>query len=480
MININNNPILLTEAALDVAVVETILSSVMTKGIDFSDMYFQQSFGESWLLEDGLVKKGTFSAHRGVGVRVINGEKTGFAYADEIELDSLRASVVSAAAIAKQSGESRAVKITSRTNYVSLYPAVNPLTTLIDATKIDLLKKVDLEARRDERVKQVVASLAGCYERILVINSEGMIAEDVRPLVRLMVNVVAEHNGRRETGSISGGRRGGYEVFLNANLALSYAREAVRIALVNLEAEATPAGVMPVVLGKGWPAVLLHEAVGHGLEGDFIRKKSSVFFEKLNQQVAADCCTIVDQGNFPGERRGSLNIDDEGTLTQCTVLIENGKLKNYMLDKLSARLLRMQPTGNARRESYAHIPLPRMTNTYMLAGQYMPEEIIASVDYGLYAPNFSGGQVDITSGEFVFSTSEAYLIEHGKITRPVKGATLIGNGPQVLHKISMVGNDLSLDSGAGTCGKYGQSVPVGVGQPTLKVTELTVGGTEKQ
>lgn len=470
--------ILLGTAGLGVGDLEVLFAAKVTKTLDFADAYFQQIYSESWLLEDGIIKRGSFAVHRGVGVRAVSGEKTGFAYADEINLDILHDLTGTAARII-QAGETGVVKVSHQIKYDALYSDVHPLTTITEEAKINLLKLVDQEARREPRVKQVIASLAGVYEAMVVVGSDGVVAEDLRPLVRLNVTVIAENNGRRESGSAGGGKRADYHYFLRDDLALDYAREAVRIALVNLDAVAAPAGIMPVVLGKGWPAVLLHEAVGHGLEGDFIRKKSSVFSGKIGEKVAASCCTVIDQGNLLGEYRGSLNVDDEGTPTQRTVLIENGILKNYMLDKLNARLLNLQSTGNSRRESYAQIPFPRMTNTYMLEGKYAPEEIIATVDYGLYAPNFSGGQVDITSGEFVFSTSEAYLIKNGKIAYPVKGATLIGNGPRILNKIDMVGNDLMLDPGVGTCGKNGQNVPVGVGQPTLKVTELTVGGTEQ-
>jgi len=473
------NKVLLEASSLAPRDLEVLFSNIITDAIDFSDAYFQELQSESWLLEDGIVKRGSFAVHRGMGVRAVSGEKTGFAYADEISKEALDKIARTASDIVRRGGANK-IKMAHKIRYVPLYSSINPLAAMTEEAKINLLKLVDQEVRRDFRVKQVVASLAGAYEVVLVALSDGRLVEDVRPMVRLNVSVVVEDHGRRESGAAGGGKRGNYDYFLHDELALHYAREALRIALVNLEAVSAPAGIMPVVLGKGWPAVLLHEAVGHGLEGDFIRKKSSVFSGKLGEKVAAPCCTIIDQGNFSGERRGSLNVDDEGTPTQCTVLIENGILKNYMLDRLNARLLNMKTTGNARRESYAHIPFPRMTNTYMLAGKYSPEEIIASVNYGLYAPNFSGGQVDITSGEFVFSASEAYLIKNGKIAYPVKNATLIGNGPKVLTKISMVGNDLMLDSGVGSCGKNGQNVPVGVGQPTLKVDELVVGGTEKQ
>ncbi|MEE8624079.1 MAG: metalloprotease TldD, partial [Acidiferrobacterales bacterium] len=361
---------------------------------------------------------------------------------------------------------------------LQLYPALDPLDSLPDATKVKLLEDVEAEARRqDPRVRQVMVSLAGVHEVVMVVRSDGVLAGDIRPLVRLNVVVIVEKDGRREQGIAGGGGRFGYQYFIDKEMALGYAREAVRQAIVNLEAVDAPAGTMQVVLGPGWPGVLLHEAIGHGLEGDFNRKGTSAFSGRIGERVASEQCTVVDDGTIR-DRRGSLNIDDEGTPTQNTVLIEKGVLTQYMQDTLNARLMGVTSTGNGRRESYAHLPMPRMTNTYMLAGEYDPQEIIASVDDGVYAANFGGGQVDITSGKFVFSASEAYLIEKGKITRPIKGATLIGNGPDVLTRIGMVGNDLKLDTGVGTCGKEGQSVPVGVGQPTLRIDGLTVGGTQ--
>ncbi|MDF2867955.1 MAG: tldD protein, partial [Gammaproteobacteria bacterium] len=444
--------------------------------IDAADLYFQSSYSESWLLEDGIVKEGSHEVDRGVGVRAISGEKTGFSYSNEIILPALEQSAAAASSIAKSAYPNQLKIQGNLRNQQLLYPAVNPLHSLEASAKIALLREVDAEARRsDPRVKQVIASLSATYETILIANHEGKLVADIRPLVRLNVSVIVEQNGRRERGSTGGGGRYDYHYFTQG-LAIDYAREAVREALVNLEAVDAPAGTMPVVLGPGWPGVLLHEAVGHGLEGDFNRKGTSAFSGRIGERVASPGCTVVDDGTLQG-RRGSLNVDDEGTPTQCTVLIENGILKNYMQDNLNARLMGMQPTGNGRRESYAHLPMPRMTNTYMLAGPYNPAEIIASVDRGIYAVNFAGGQVDITSGKFVFAASEAYLIEKGKVTRPIKGATLIGNGPEVLTKVSMIGNDLKLDAGVGVCGKDGQSIPVGVGQPTLKIDSLTVGGT---
>ena len=453
-----------------------VLDQLMQHNIDSADLYFQSSHHESWALEDGIVKEGSYNIEQGVGVRAISGEKTGFAYSDEIVLPALTQAAVNARAIAR-SGQQGSVQAWTGKSGHSLYIPTDPLGTLSESAKVQLLEMVDQEARRaDPRVKQVIVSLGGEQDIVLVAGSDGTMAADVRPLVRLNVSVIVEQNGRREQGSSGGGGRVGYDYFLENERGLSYAREAVRQALVNLEAVAAPAGTMQVVLGPGWPGILLHEAIGHGLEGDFNRKGSSAFAGRIGERVASEQCTVVDDGTL-ANRRGSLNLDDEGTPTQCTTLIENGILRGYIQDKLNARLMGVAPTGNGRRESYAHLPMPRMTNTYMLAGKYAPEEIIASVEKGLYAVNFGGGQVDITSGKFVFSASEAYLIENGKITRPVKGATLIGNGPDVLTRVSMVGNDMQLDSGVGTCGKEGQSVPVGVGQPTLRIDVLTVGGT---
>ncbi len=468
---------LLAPGGLNDEALNRVLGDVLSHAIDSADLYFQASRFESWMLEDGIIKEGSHNIERGVGVRAVSGEKTGFAYSDEIELEAIRQAAHAARAIATHGGAQR-VRAWQRKARNDLYLPLDPIGAFTEQDKIALLRTVDAEARRlDTRVKQVIVSLAGEHDVFLVAASDGTLAADVRPLVRLSVSVVAEHNGRREQASSGGGGRFGFEYFGQNDTALKYAREAVRVALVNLDAVDAPAGTMQVVLGPGWPGVLLHEAIGHGLEGDFNRKGSSAFSGRIGERVADEQCTVVDDGTLKS-RRGSLNIDDEGTPTQCTVLIENGILKGYMQDKLNAGLMGAQPTGNGRRESYAHLPLPRMTNTYMLAGKYDPQEIIASVDKGLYAVNFGGGQVDITSGKFVFSASEAYLIENGKVTRPVKGATLIGNGPDVLTRVSMVGNDLKLDEGVGTCGKEGQSVPVGVGQPTMLVNNLTVGGTQ--
>jgi TldD protein len=466
---------LLSPANLNPSQLEDILGRVMTRSVDNADIYLQGSRGESWHLEDGIVKSGDFSIDRGFGLRVISGEKTGFAYADEIALPALQNAAKTARSIVK-SGRTGLVHVSPQALVKPLYPAINPIDSIAEKEKIALLHQLDDYARRlDPRVQQVVVTLAGSYNIILIMNSDGVLTADVRPLVNLWVRVIAEQNGKRERGQAGGGGRSGYEFFTSSDKGLEYAERAVRQALLNLEAEDAPAGTMPVVLGPGWPAVLLHEAVGHGLEADFNRKGSSIFSDKLGQRVISPLCTIVDDGTIPG-RRGSITIDDEGVPSQNTVLIEKGVLKNYIQDRLNARLMGMQPTGNGRRESYAHLPFPRMTNTYMLPGESNPQEIIASVKRGLYAVDFAGGQVDTASGKFVFTTSEAYLIENGKITSPVKGATLIGDGPGALSQVSMVGNDLQLDPGMGACGKEGQTVPVGVGQPTLKIDSLTVGG----
>ncbi|MTC39440.1 metalloprotease TldD [Providencia alcalifaciens] len=457
-----------------------ILGLLSERRVDYGDLFFQSSYHESWVLEDRIIKDGSYNIDQGVGVRAITGEKTGFAYADQISLLALTQSATAARSIVTEQGSGKS-QILTNVDYKKLYSDADPLRSLPREQKIELLHRVDQVARaEDPRVIEVNASLTGVYEQVLVAATDGTLAVDIRPLVRLSVSVLVEHGGKRERGASGGGGRYGYEYFLEIHqgqvLAEQYAREAVRMALVNLSAIAAPAGMMPVVLGAGWPGVLLHEAVGHGLEGDFNRRGTSVFSGKMGEQVASSLCTVVDDGTIAG-RRGSLAIDDEGVPGQYNVLIENGILRNYIQDKHNARLMGVAPTGNARRESYAHLPMPRMTNTYMLAGESTPEEIIASVEKGLYAPNFGGGQVDITSGKFVFSTSEAYLIENGKITSPVKGATLIGSGVEAMQQISMVGNDLALDKGVGVCGKEGQSVPVGVGQPTLKLDKMTVGGT---
>ncbi|WNF47602.1 metalloprotease TldD [Pseudomonas sp. SG20056] len=472
---------LLGPGGLTIEHLPAVLADLAGPGIDAADLYFQSQVSETWALEDGIVKEGSFNLDQGVGVRAQSGEKTGFAYSNAITADALSQAARAARSIAR-AGQNGRVQAFSSPLVKPLYAQDNPLDVLGRAEKVELLKRIDVATRAlDPRIKQVSVSLAGVWDRILVAANDGSLGADIRPLVRFNVSVIVEQNGRRERGSHGGGGRTDYRYFLeqtsnNEERAMGYAREALRQALVNLEAIPAPAGTMPVVMGAGWSGVLLHEAVGHGLEGDFNRKGSSAYSGRMGEQVASSLCTIVDDGTL-AERRGSLSMDDEGTQTQCTTLIENGVLKGYMQDKLNARLMGVACTGNGRRESYAHLPMPRMTNTYMLAGESDPEEIIRSVKKGIYCANLGGGQVDITSGKFVFSTSEAYLIEDGKITAPVKGATLIGNGPEAMSKVSMVGNDLALDSGVGTCGKDGQSVPVGVGQPTLKIDAITVGGT---
>ena len=467
---------LLKPAGLTENQLQTVLGRLLGPAVDMADLYFQATHSESWILEDGIIKNGSFNIERGVGVRVVSGEKTGFAYSDDILLPALESSAKMAVSFVRQ-GQHGRVNAWKKLPVKPLYPASDPILSLNEEGKLSLLRQVDEAARAlDPRVQQVAVSLIGVHETILILNSDGSMSADIRPLVRLNVSVIAEEKGRREQGFAGGGRRSDYHYFIKDSVALNLAKEAVHQAILNLDAVPAPAGMMPVVLGPGWPGVLLHEAVGHGLEADFNRKGSSAFTGRIGERVASPGCTVVDDGTLPN-RRGSLTIDDEGTPTQRTVLIEKGILKGYMQDKLNARLMGTQSTGNGRRESYAYLPLPRMTNTYLLPGPYAPEEIIASVEHGIYAVNFSGGQVDITSGKFVFSTCEAYLIENGRITRPVKGATLIGNGPEVLTQVSMIGNDLKLDSGIGSCGKEGQSVAVGVGQPTLKIDTLTVGGT---
>jgi len=474
---------LLSDSHIDEEMLSKTLSSMMSRKVDYADLYFQASQHETWVLEDGIVKEGSYNIERGVGVRAISGEKTGFAYSDDITPEALQQAADAAKGIA-DSGAGATVKAFSRQSPIQVYQSIEPLGSLTQEQKIDLLHQVEAHARQvDSRVKQVIASISGVYETILVSASDGTLGTDIRPLVRLNCSVLVEENGKRERASAGGGARTDYSYFFEVEAGenkpryLAYAEEAVRQALVNLVAIEAPAGTFPVVLGAGWPGVLLHEAVGHGLEGDFNRKGSSAFSGKVGQQVTSELCTIVDDGTLPN-RRGSISIDDEGTPGQYNVLIEKGILKGYMQDKHNAGLMGVKPTGNGRRESYAHLPMPRMTNTYMLAGESSPEDIIKSVKKGIYAPNFAGGQVDITSGKFVFTSSEAYLIEDGKITSPVKGATLIGNGPEAMKRISMVGNDLKLDGGVGVCGKDGQSIPVGVGQPTLKVDEMTIGGTQ--
>ncbi|MDO6444721.1 metalloprotease TldD [Colwellia sp. 1_MG-2023] len=472
---------LLADSQIDRSFLHDTLNSIYQRNVDLADLYFQSSAHESWLLEDGVVKEGSYNIERGVGVRAISGEKTGFAYSDDISAHALTkaADAAKGIAFAGKSGTVHAFKAQSQPE---IFQGVDPIGSLTQEQKITLLHEMEAHARSiDSRVKQVIVSLSGVFEKVLVAASDGTFATDIRPLVRLNCSVLVEDNGKRERASAGGGARTDYSYFFEAegNKAryLAYAEEAVRQALVNIVAIESPAGSFPVVLGSGWPGVLLHEAVGHGLEGDFNRKGSSAFSGKVGEQVTSEHCTIVDDGTL-ANRRGSLNIDDEGTPAQYNVLIEKGILKGYMQDKHNASLMGVKPTGNGRRESYAHLPMPRMTNTYMLAGEHDPKDIIKSVKKGIYAPHFAGGQVDITSGKFVFTSSEAYLIENGEITTPIKGATLIGSGPEAMKNVSMVGNDLALDAGVGVCGKDGQSVPVGVGQPTLKVDEMTIGGTQ--
>lgn len=468
--------VILRPSGLDDARIERVFGEVMTHAVDFADVYFQLAREESWALEDGIVKEGSASLEQGVGVRALSGEKTGFAYSDEIVLPALEEASRAARAIALQ-GQGRGVQAWHPRAGHQLYLPIDPLATLRDDDKVAWLARVDRETRAlDPRIVQVMASVTAVHEVILVATSDGELAADVRPLVRFNVSVIAEANGRREQGYAGSGGRFSLEDLVAGDRPLAVAREAVRQALVNLESVPAPAGSMTVVLGPGWPGILLHEAIGHGLEGDFNRKGTSAFAGRIGERVATEAVTVVDDGTLP-RRRGSLNVDDEGTPTQCTTLIENGVLRGYLQDRLNARLMGVSPTGNGRRESFAHVTLPRMTNTYMRPGPHSPDDIIASVEKGIYAVNFGGGQVDITSGKFVFSASEAYAIENGRIGAPLKGATLIGNGPDVLTRVSMVGNDLKLDDGIGTCGKDGQSVPVGVGQPTLRIDGLTVGGT---
>lgn len=467
---------ILAPSGLTVADIEQQLALVSGSSIDYSDFYFQYEESESWYLEDGIVKSGSYGIDHGVGVRVISGEKTGFAYADQIDLAGITRSAKVARGIVR-SGHDGQVQALKPSEHTLRYVAANPLEALSKAEKVSWLREIDVLAReQDPRVEEVMASLSGSFETVLILATDGTLAWDVRPLVRVNVTVVAEQNGRREQGFSGGGGRYDFAFLYQAGDWRNYTKEAVQIALINLDAVDAPAGEMEVVLASGWPGVLLHEAFGHGLEGDFNRKKTSSFHHLMNQKVASELCTVVDDGTL-ADLRGSMNVDDEGTPSQCTTLVENGMLKNYMHDKHNARLMGEKSTGNARRQSYAHLTIPRMTNTFMLPGQSEPDEIIASVKKGLYAKNFSGGAVDITSGKFVFAANEAYLIEDGKITTPVKGATIIGDGPSALLQVDMVGNDLALDSGIGVCGKDGQSVPVGVGQPTLRINGLTVGGT---
>ncbi|HUY02593.1 MAG TPA: metalloprotease TldD [Rhodocyclaceae bacterium] len=466
---------LLSPYDLTLASVEGVFGELFRHRVDYADLYFQYARSEGWSLEEGIVKSGSFNIEQGVGVRAVSGDKTAFAYSDEISLPALSGAAAAVRAIAAQGGTGRVPMLRAELA-PALYGTGDPIASLAAVDKVSLLERLEGYARAaDRQVVEVMASLAGTWEVVLVARSDGQWVADVRPLVRVSVSVIMAANGRREQGSAGGGGRFDYGYFSDAVL-MDYAHKAVHQARINLTAKPAPAGTMTVVLGPGWPGILLHEAIGHGLEGDFNRKGSSAFAGRMGERVAAKGVTVVDDGTLP-DRRGSLSVDDEGNPTQRTVLIEDGILVGYLQDSLNARLMGVAPTGNGRRESFAHLPLPRMTNTYMLNGRRDPQEIIGSVKKGLYAANFGGGQVDITSGKFVFSAAEAYLIENGRITTPVKGATLIGNGPDVLQRVSMIGNDLSLDPGVGTCGKEGQSVPVGVGQPTLKIEGLTVGGT---
>jgi len=469
--------LLLAPFGLDESHLLKVLAEIRAHRVDDADLYFQYTRSEGWSLEEGIVKTGSFSIDQGVGVRAVSGEKTAFAYSDDISMASLLDAARTVRSIAAAGGAAR-IKTAARKVAAArtLYAATDPIATLDSTAKVALLEQVERRARaKDPRVVQVMAGLAGEYDVVLVARADGTLAADVRPLVRLSLTVIAEQGGRREMGTSGGGGRFGLDYFDEGVIA-RYVDEAVGAALTNLESRPAPAGEMTVVLGPGWPGVLLHEAVGHGLEGDFNRKGSSAFAGRIGQRVAAKGVTVLDDGTL-AQRRGSLNIDDEGHATQRNVLIEDGILKGYIQDALNARLMKVRPTGNGRRESYAHIPMPRMTNTYMLGGDKSPQEIVASIRRGLYATNFGGGQVDITSGKFVFSASQAWWVENGKLLYPVKGATLIGNGPDVLTRVSLIGDDLRLDSGVGTCGKEGQSVPVGVGQPTLRIDGLTVGGT---
>lgn len=469
--------LLLTPFGLDEGHLSRALAAIKAHQVDEADLYFQYTRSEGWSLEEGIVKTGSFSIDQGVGVRAVSGEKTAFAYSDDISEASLMDAAYTvrtiSAAAQNRKGRVASNKIASSR---ALYDGLDPIVSLDSTAKVALLEKVEKLARaKDPRVAQVMAGLAAEHDVVLVARADGTLAADVRPLVRLSVTVIAEQKGRREVGSAGGGGRFGFAYFDDA-LIEKYVDEAVSAALTNLEARPAPAGEMTVVLGPGWPGILLHEAIGHGLEGDFNRKGSSAFSGRIGQRVAAKGVTVLDDGTL-ADRRGSLNVDDEGNASGRNVLIEDGILKGYIQDAMNARLMGVPPTGNGRRESYAHVPLPRMTNTYMLAGDKSPEEIVASIKRGLYATNFGGGQVDITSGKFVFSASQAYWVENGKIQYPVKGATLVGSGPECLKRVSMIGNDMKLDSGVGTCGKEGQSVPVGVGQPTLRLDGLTVGGT---
>ena len=467
---------LLNDHKISEVEIYNLLSSLTGTGSDYSDLYFQHSVAESWVLDEGIVKDGSYNISHGVGARCISGDKTGFSYSDDLNMKAIQGAVDFAKGISTSKSNS-SPKILKSARYPSKYSAISPLDSLTSKQKVDLLRQINTMARKEPKVVQVTASLSGAYTEVLIASTDGVYEIDCRPMVRVSVSVIVENKGRVEQASSGGGGRYDYSYFAENSLAEVYTKEAIRLALVALDSNDAPAGKMPVILGSGWPGVLLHEAIGHGLEGDFNRKGSSVFSGKIGEKVASEKCTIVDNGTIEN-RRGSLTIDDEGTPTQETTLIEKGVLKGYMMDKMNGRLMNKPSTGNGRRESYAHIPMPRMTNTYMLNGNDKFDDMVMSVEDGIYAKNFDGGQVDITSGKFVFSANEAYLIKNGQITTPIKGATLIGAGDEVLHQISMVGDDLQLDPGIGVCGKDGQSVPVGVGQPSLKVDILTVGGTQ--
>jgi TldD protein len=469
--------LLLEPFGLDETHLSRALAEITAHRVDDADLYFQYTRSEGWSLEEGIVKTGSFSIDQGVGVRAVSGEKTAFAYSDDISEASLLDAARTVRTISAAAGTGRAkVGATKIAGGRSLYESLDPIATLDSTAKVQLLERAEKLARsKDPRVAQVMAGLASEYDVVMVARADGTLAADVRPLVRLSITVIAEQDGRREVGSSGGGGRFGLAYFDDERIE-TYVNDAVKAALTNLESRPAPAGEMTVVLGPGWPGILLHEAIGHGLEGDFNRKGASAFSGRVGERVAAKGVTVLDDGTI-SDRRGSLNIDDEGNATQRNVLIEDGVLRGYLQDSLNARLMGVDSTGNGRRESYAHIPMPRMTNTYMLGGDRVPAEILASIRKGLYATNFGGGQVDITSGKFVFSASEAFWVENGKILYPVKGATIVGNGPDALTRVTMIGNDMRLDSGVGTCGKEGQSVPVGVGQPTLRIDGLTVGGT---
>ena len=467
---------LLNDHKINESEVFNLLNSLSETGSEYSDLYFQHSVAESWVLDEGIVKDGSYNISHGVGARCVSADKTGFSYSDDLNIKAIQGAVDFAKGISNTKSK-KTPDILKTIDYPSKYEALSPLDSLTSKQKVDLLREINSIARKEPKVVQVSASLSGAYTEVLIASTDGVYQIDCRPMVRVSVTVILEHNGRIEQASSGGGGRYDYSYFASNSLAETYTKEALRLAFVALESKDAPAGKMPVILGSGWPGVLLHEAIGHGLEGDFNRKGSSVFSGKIGEKIASDKCTIVDNGTI-ANRRGSLTIDDEGTPTQETTLIENGILKGYMMDKMNGRLMNKPSTGNGRRESYAHIPMPRMTNTYMLNGKDHFEDMVSSVENGIYAKNFDGGQVDITSGKFVFSANEAYLIKNGKITTPIKGATLIGAGDEVLHQISMVGDDLKLDPGVGVCGKDGQSVPVGVGQPSLKIDMLTVGGTQ--